>query len=106
MKIASDQGGRCRIRTCVGVSRRIYSPLPLAARATCLVRVARGHRGCTRDETPTDLRIEIHFLQRSPALLAENHDLRRRGIVQTSRNERGGDPMADSSFDVVSKVDR
>jgi hypothetical protein len=28
-------GGRCRIRTCVGVSRRIYSPLPLAARATC-----------------------------------------------------------------------
>jgi hypothetical protein len=30
------QGGRCRIRTCVGVSRRIYSPLPLAARATCL----------------------------------------------------------------------
>ena len=35
-KIASDLGGRCRIRTCVGVSRRIYSPLPLAARATCL----------------------------------------------------------------------
>ena len=33
---ASDHGGRCRIRTCVGVSRRIYSPLPLAARATCL----------------------------------------------------------------------
>ena len=33
---ASELGGRCRIRTCVGVSRRIYSPLPLAARATCL----------------------------------------------------------------------
>src|SRR6476660_9857472 len=32
----SDRSGRCRIRTCVGVSRRIYSPLPLAARATCL----------------------------------------------------------------------
>jgi hypothetical protein len=30
-----DMCGRCRIRTCVGVSRRIYSPLPLAARATC-----------------------------------------------------------------------
>src|ERR1700758_5685664 len=30
-----DLGGRYRIRTCVGVSRRIYSPLPLAARATC-----------------------------------------------------------------------
>ena len=25
-EIAADQGGRCRIRTCVGVSRRIYSP--------------------------------------------------------------------------------
>lgn len=28
-------GGRSRIRTWVGVNRRIYSPLPLAARATC-----------------------------------------------------------------------
>jgi arsenical-resistance protein len=28
-------GGRYWIRTSVGVSRRIYSPLPLAARATC-----------------------------------------------------------------------
>ena len=27
--------GRCRIRTCVGIRRRIYSPLPLAARTTC-----------------------------------------------------------------------
>ena len=27
--------GRCRIRTCEGILRRIYSPLPLAARATC-----------------------------------------------------------------------
>lgn len=32
--------GRCRIRTYVGISRRIYSPLPLAARAIC--------RACTR----------------------------------------------------------
>ncbi len=30
-----DAGGRCRIRTCEGILRRIYSPLPLAARATC-----------------------------------------------------------------------
>ena len=36
VKTGPDQGGRYRIRTCVGVSRRIYSPLPLAARATCL----------------------------------------------------------------------
>jgi hypothetical protein len=27
--IAADLGGRCRIRTCLGVSRRIYSPNPL-----------------------------------------------------------------------------
>lgn len=32
------RGGRCRIRTYVGISRRIYSPLPLAARAICRVR--------------------------------------------------------------------
>src|SRR5207247_1812047 len=31
-------GGRCRIRTCEGILRRIYSPLPLAARATCRAR--------------------------------------------------------------------
>src|SRR5699024_1311763 len=36
-------GGRCRIRTCVGIRRRIYSPLPLAARTTCR---ARGTRPC------------------------------------------------------------
>ena len=30
--------GRCRIRTCEGILRRIYSPLPLAARATCQCR--------------------------------------------------------------------
>jgi hypothetical protein len=34
--------GRCRIRTCEGILRRIYSPLPLAARATC-----RSHPGCS-----------------------------------------------------------
>ena len=42
---ASDLGGRCRIRTCVGVSRRIYSPLPLAARATCHCATSRVQRG-------------------------------------------------------------
>ena len=35
-EVCSDQRGRYRIRTCVGFRRRIYSPLPLAARATCL----------------------------------------------------------------------
>ncbi len=34
-----ELGGRCRIRTCEGILRRIYSPLPLAARATCRVRL-------------------------------------------------------------------
>src|SRR4051812_13735947 len=44
-------GGRCRIRTCVGVSRRIYSPLPLAARATCLVRGAGYNEGAPAAKT-------------------------------------------------------
>ena len=46
-----DLGGRCRIRTCVGVSRRIYSPLPLAARATCHCATSRVQRGRACDET-------------------------------------------------------
>ena len=33
--LETSQGGRCRIRTCVGIRRRIYSPFPLATRTTC-----------------------------------------------------------------------
>src|SRR5699024_1749903 len=33
--VGAFRGGRCRIRTYVGLRRRIYSPLPLAARAIC-----------------------------------------------------------------------
>ncbi len=40
-------GGRCRIRTYVGKSRRIYSPLPLAARATCRASPSGGNGRCT-----------------------------------------------------------
>ena len=47
-KIASDLGGRSRIRTWVGFRRRIYSPLPLAARATCHGATSRVQRGCTQ----------------------------------------------------------
>src|SRR6202011_3270267 len=61
-------------RTTVGIRRRIYSPLPLAARATCLGATSRVQRGCT------------------PATNRANHP-------------GGPNPMADSSFDVVSKVD-
>jgi adenylate cyclase len=43
---SSDHGGRYRIRTCVGFRRRIYSPLPLAARATCRVAPGRGPAWC------------------------------------------------------------
>ena len=50
---ASDHGGRCRIRTCVGVSRRIYSPsLSVFVTSSCvgcrtrLLFMAVGRDGC------------------------------------------------------------
>ena len=43
-------GGRSRIRTWVGVSRRIYSPLPLAARAICRCLPPRRSRCVGRSE--------------------------------------------------------
>src|SRR5215208_8236883 len=36
-------GGRCRIRTCVGVSRRIYGPCPGAFVVSRPTRVGAGH---------------------------------------------------------------
>src|SRR5699024_3595505 len=59
----------------VGLRQRIYSPLPLAARATCRVALSRIQRRCTPNTNGPD-----------------------------HREERQS--MADSSFDVVSKVDR
>ena len=41
-------GGRCRIRTCVGVSRRIYSPSLLAFVTSSRVGCARQHRRSER----------------------------------------------------------
>src|SRR5688500_14941086 len=57
------------------LSRRIYSPLPLAARATCRGAPWRGMR------------------------------IRQRGAgFSGGLGRRGGTPVADASFDVVSKV--
>src|ERR1700753_557252 len=56
----------------VKLTRRIYSPLPLAARATC-------------------------------RLAGYNERVDR---AQTDISEEGTDRMADSSFDIVSKIDR
>src|SRR5215510_8609392 len=78
---ATSPCGRCRIRTCVGVHRRIYSPLPLAARATCLGVAGPGLAGRQRSET-----------------IAQRQAGRR--IVGRAES------MADSSFDIVSKIDR
>src|ERR1700752_2040165 len=72
----SDAGGRSRIRTWVGIRRRIYSPLPLAARAIC--RCGTGSKSTT----------SMYWGRKRPTTTG-----------------RGTDPMADSSFDVVSKVD-
>lgn len=46
-----SRGGRCRIRTCVGIRRRIYSPLPLAARTTCQCRPRLVWGAATRKNT-------------------------------------------------------
>ena len=40
--VPTKNNGRCRIRTYVGVSQRIYSPSPLATRATSLFRCMRS----------------------------------------------------------------
>ena len=82
--------GRYRIRTCVGVRRRIYSPLPLAARATCRVtirvigfaRLAEYNEDVPETQTAT------------------------RPQAPDGTEQRGRIHMADSSFDIVSKVDR
>src|SRR4051794_4220407 len=73
--------GRCRIRTCVGIRRRIYSPLPLAARATCRGVVGPGSGRSTTERN--------NSAARTPP-----------------KNRRETGSMADSSFDIVSKIDR
>src|SRR5687767_4986813 len=67
------------------LSRRIYSPLPLAARATCL---------------------SFHPPAWPEACCGERIAQHLRRLKNAATAATGGEPMADSSFDIVSKIDR
>src|SRR5664280_3332741 len=76
------------------LSRWIYSPLPLAARATCL---GADGRIATQPRGSSNRGASYHDRQRhNPS----------RNYVHAHLNTPEGANMADASFDVVSKVDK
>ena len=83
-------------RTNVGFSRRFYRPLPLAARATChAAQISILRRGETIPNLPTTTS------QPTAGRVNRFGTMGRSSIVEWSSNV-----AAESSFDIVSKVDR
>ena len=105
--------GRCRIRTYVGISRRIYSPLPLAARAICRACTIGAKIPCPRNRFRCG---EKNTTNAPPFCKPGGYGRCRPDNVEVSpirnvgRTRCSNDwkecEVADSSFDVVSKVDR
>lgn len=98
------------------LSRRIYSPFPLAARATCQCFAPRADPGTNSaddDNAPAPL-ISNRYRQTHGDRALRRGRPQRLGLPSTSHRAQVRRPhraqevagMADSSFDIVSKIDR